>query len=304
MRKISVQDITVQFGKVRALDGVSLDFNPGVTLLAGPNGAGKSTLMKVILGLIRSDAGHLRVNGEPAEVNNAYKNHLGYLPEAVAFAENLSGRQILRFFARARGLDKARVEAVMDRIGLAHAAKRAVRGYSKGMRQRLGLGISILAEPELLILDEPTGGLDQEGLSVLWSILEEWREAERTVLVTSHDLALMEHRVDRICLLREGRLCALGSPTELRFQAELPIKVNFHLNPGSTQVHLLIKDISDWDRVRRMQHKGENLTVEIPPEDLLKLMDLRTRNAEAVVRLRVEEPGLDDVYETLLREVC
>lgn len=304
MRNIAMQQITVDFGAVRALDAVNLDFQPGVTLLAGPNGAGKSTLIKVLLGLVRCSTGRLAIDEKLARVDNGFKERLGYLPEAVAFAENLTGRQVLRFFARARGISKQRVEDVLTQIGLEHAARRRVRGYSKGMRQRLGLGVAILAEPELLILDEPTGGLDQQGLSVLWAVLEEWRQKQRIVVVTSHDLTLMEQRVDRICLLKEGRLAALGSPEELRIQAELPIRVNFQLNPGHHSVHLLIKDIEQWDRVCSLRHCDKNLTVEIPPDDLLVLMDLRNRNAEAVVRLRVEEPGLDDVYETLLREVA
>ncbi len=303
MRNVSLEDIKVDFGSVLALDRISVDFSPGITLLAGPNGSGKSTLIKVLLGLIRPNAGVLRADGHRVRIDNAYKQKLGYLPEAVAFAENLSGRQILNFFARARNVPKKRVQVVLDRIGLTGAARRRVGGYSKGMRQRLGLGAAILAEPDLLLLDEPSGGLDQEGLSVLWSVLKEWREKERIVLVTSHDLALMEHRVNRICLLKEGRVCAQGSPTDLRYQAALPIKVDFQLNPGSTRVHLLIKDIRAWEAVHNMNHEDQNLTVEIPPDDLLKLMDLRNRNAEAVVRIRVEEPGLDEVYESLLEEV-
>src|SRR5690606_20909685 len=131
-------------------------------------------------------------------VPNALRERLGYLPEAPALSENLTGRQVMRFFASARGVSSRRVEEVLERVGLAQAAGRSVGGYSRGMRQRLGLGVAILAEPDLLVLDEPTGGLDQQGLTLLWSVLAEWRERGRTVLVTTHDLALIERRADQL----------------------------------------------------------------------------------------------------------
>ena len=117
---------------------------------------------------------------------------MGYLPENVAFSENLSGWTMMSFFARARGIGSERMHAVMERIGLSQHARRSISGYSKGMRQRLALGISILHEPEILILDEPTSGLDQEGLDILWSVIDEWRKKDRMTVISSHDLGILE----------------------------------------------------------------------------------------------------------------
>ncbi|CAM2069399.1 ABC transporter ATP-binding protein [Sulfidibacter corallicola] len=303
METIELDHLTVDYRAVRALDDVGFPIEKGgITMLAGPNGAGKSTVIRVLLGLVRPARGRLVVDGKPAGVTNAWKERLGYLPEAVAFAENLSGRQVLAFFARARGVPKQRIEVVLDRIGLSEAATRKVRGYSRGMRQRLGLGIAILADPEFLILDEPTGGLDQEGLTVLWDILREWREKDRFVLLSSHDLTLMEQRVSRICLLKQGQLCALGTPEELRFMTRLPIRVKFQLDAASEEAPIFVDDVHNWGQVICLDHRDNHLSVEIEPDDLLSLMDIRNRNAAAVKRIRVEEPGLDLVYDSLLKK--
>ena len=299
---IAVEGISVEFGKLRALDHVSAEFASGtVHLLAGPNGAGKSTLIRVLLGLVRLGEGKLSVDGEPRRVDNAYKRKLGYLPEAVAFSENLTGRQVLRFFAAARGVKKARLEAVLERVGLAKDAGRAVRGYSRGMRQRLGLGLAILHEPSFLILDEPTGGLDQEGLQLLWSVLDEWRDDGRAVLLASHDLALMESRVDQVCLLKDGSVLADDSPAELRKRARVPVGVNFEVGPNGAATELR-RRVADWGRDLSVTETEGHVRVEVAPEDLLGLLDVRQQTGDAVRGIRVEEPGLDSVYDRLIEE--
>jgi Cu-processing system ATP-binding protein len=285
---------------VQALDEVSLALEGGrVSMLAGPNGAGKTTLMKVLLGLVRPDAGSFELNGAPVSIDNAWKRRIGYLPEAVAFSDNLSGQQLLGFFARARGVSRARVDAVLAQVGLADARRRAVRGYSRGMRQRLGLGVAILASPELLILDEPTAGLDQEGLSVLWRVLEEWRSAGRLVLVSTHDLALTERRIDDVCVLRNGRVLTHGTAHQLRREAGLPHRVWLDVGDSNGESRQLHEAITSWGRGSVKLDRGQ-LRVEVAPADLLELMRIQSRFPHAVRALRVEEPTLDMVYEKIL----
>jgi Cu-processing system ATP-binding protein len=249
--KLVIDRIAVRFGGVRALGGVSLELSPGeITVIAGPNGSGKSTLMSVILGLIRPDDGQLTADGRlvcsPRQLSSPwFRERLGYLPEAVAFAETLTGRQILRFFAMARGIPRRRIEEVLERVGLANAASRVVGGYSRGMRQRLGLGCAILHAPEVLVLDEPTGGLDQQGLTVLWEVLREWREAGRVVLMSSHELALIERRVDRVVVLVDGRLAAAGTPEELRERSALPAVAR--IGPGLDEIYEELIGGPGWD---------------------------------------------------------
>lgn len=271
-------------------------------MLAGPNGAGKTTLMKVLLGLVRPDAGAFFVDGVPVSIDNVWKRRIGYLPEAVAFSDNLSGRQLLRFFARARGESRTRVDNVLEQVGLGHARRRAVRGYSRGMRQRLGLGVAILARPELLILDEPTAGLDQEGLSVLWRVLEEWRSAGRQVLISTHDLALTERRVDHIHVLRAGRVLVHGTAQDLRRKAGLAHRVWLDVADSNAEGRRLHEAIASWGKGSVKLDDGQ-LRVEVSPDELLELMRIQSGFPQAVRGLRVEEPTLDMVYEQLLEVV-
>jgi Cu-processing system ATP-binding protein len=295
---LELRDVSVRFRSVEALNHVTLGVEAGqIVLLAGPNGAGKSTLIGVLLGLVRPDTGSLAVDGKKRVVDNTFKRSLGYLPEAVAFADNLSGRQVLGFFARARGAKRSRIDAVLERVGLTHAARRAVRGYSRGMKQRLGLALAILSDPEILVLDEPTGGLDQEGLNVLWSILSEWQAKDRMVLMASHDLTLLERRVDRICLLKKGRLCADDEPGRLRRSAALPVRVHFELQGDHDK---FVAAIRAWDGTKAMEIEANRLRVDIDGDSLVGLMNLRSGFEGVVVGVRVVEPGLDLVYEHLL----
>lgn len=304
MKSLSMDDVSVKFGALRALQGVSLKVGGGETLLlAGPNGSGKSTLIRVLLGLVRPSTGSVLVDGRPRPVDNTFKQRLGYLPEAVAFAENLTGFQVMRFFARARGVGKDRARDVLKRVGLEGAAGRAVRGYSRGMRQRLGLGVAIVGAPELLVLDEPTGGLDQEGITVLWGVLEEWREKARCVIVASHDLSLLERRVDSVCLLKAGQVLACDSPTRLRERAAVPVTV--HLAPSREATLAEIADrVKKGGRGHVVTVEKDSVKAQIEPEGLLSFLDLWTECPGLLAAIRVEEPGLDAVYDRLLEEAA
>ncbi len=301
MESIELRDVNVRFGRVVALDGVRITVRTGQALtLLGPNGAGKSTLIKVLLGLVRSN-GQLLVDGKATHVDNAFKARVGYLPEAVAFPENLSGKQLLRFFARARGMPNSRVEEVLERVGLSAAARRSIRGYSRGMRQRLGLGAAMISQPALLVLDEPTGGLDQEGLGVLWSVLAEWRAQGRMVVISTHDLSLMEHRVDHMCLFKAGRLITEGSPASLRQQAAIPVRVDFDLAPDLGAQHAFAAKVGATNGCSGLQIQANMASLQVSAEQLLAVIDLTGAVPGAVTGVRVVEPGLDVVYDELLK---
>lgn len=303
MKSLELRDVAIRFGRLQALDGLDLALEGGrVTLLAGPNGAGKSTLIRILLGLVRPDRGRILIDGREVHVDRALKERLGYLPESVAFSETLSGREVLAFFAHARGVAKPRIQATLERVGLAAAADRPVRDYSRGMRQRLGLGVSILSEPELLVLDEPSGGLDQDGLSLLWSVLAEWKAAGRIVLLASHEIALLETRVDDVCLLSAGRRVAYGTPAELRKRAGLPLRL--HLSFDRNGHSAAAADLLAAMRLARpdddLEPRDGELELELGPKELLPMLDLGARHEGAVRDLRVKEPPFDEVYRRLL----
>ena len=325
LSQLALRGMAVRFGAVQALGGVDLASRGGeVLLLAGPNGAGKSTLLGVLLGLVQPDAGTLHWNGVQTTADARFRMQLGYMPEAVAFAGNASGRDILTFFARARGVDKRRIDVVLDEVGLLDAARRSVRGYSRGMRQRLGLAVAILHEPQLLVLDEPTGGLDQEGLSLLWRIFDRWRDAGRMIWVASHELGLVERRVDRVAVLRAGKVLADGTPQSLRERAGLAVKTTWTLANGvdestaARQASVLAARLTgDEPRLalravlpvdRALGEPRARVIVEMAPDALAGAMHRASSWAQegdgSLDGVRVEEPGLDQVYESLLHEAA
>lgn len=302
MKSLRLRQVSVRFGAVQALSDADVKVAAGETMmLVGPNGAGKSTFIKVLLGLVRPQTGTLEVDSRQSTADRRFRAKLGYLPEAVAFSDNLSGRQVLRFFARARGLPRKRVDEVLEQVGLTAAAGRAVRGYSRGMRQRLGLGQAIISKPELLILDEPTGGLDQEGLSVLWAVLDEWQKEGRMALLATHDIALLERRVSHMCVLRAGRVIADDSPETLRRRVALPHRVHVEL---SEHTNGQLKEIADAIGAHSevVTVDGRRLLAEVSPDSLIEVMAAQARFSDTVVGLRVEEAPLDLVYERLLEE--
>lgn len=301
MKSLQARGVSVRFGAVQALDDVTLSVEPGrAVMLVGPNGAGKSTLLKVLLGLVRPDFAVFEADGKRVEIGNDWKRRIGYLPEAVAFSENLSGVQLLRFFASARGVDRGQIELVLERVGLTQAGRRPIRGYSRGMRQRLGLGVAILSTPDLLVLDEPTAGLDQEGLAVLWSLIAEWREAGRMVLASTHDLALMESRMDEICVLREGRVLAHGSAEDLRRDAGLPHRIWLEVGQApEARVELLCEAMRKWGK-GRIERVGDRILAEVASDETLELVEIQSGFPGVVRGIRVVEPTLDVVYDKLM----
>jgi Cu-processing system ATP-binding protein len=300
VNSVEARGVFVRLGQIQTLDDVHIELEGGkATMLAGPNGAGKTTFIKVLLGLVRPDFGSFAADGEAVDIDNEWKQRIGYLPEAVAFSDNLTGRQVLSFFARARGVNRSRVGAVLEQVGLGRAQRRAVRGYSRGMRQRLGFGVAILANPDLMILDEPTAGLDQEGLSVLWDVLDQWRAAGRMVLISTHDLALTERRIDDICVLRAGRVVVQGTADDLRRAAQLAHRVLFDVADDDPKVGLLCDAMTKWGKGRIVRTPGR-LIVEVTPDSILEVMEIQSGFPETVRSLRVEEPTLDLVYDKLL----
>ena len=221
-------DITLlgkQYKGVAALAGVSATVPMGKVIgLLGHNGAGKSTLIKLILGLIEPTSGHVEVLGQSPWGSQAValRRRVGYLPESVAFYGNLTGTEVITYLAKLKRAPRQQVGELLQRVGLDSAKHRRVSTYSKGMRQRLGLAQALLASPELVVLDEPTAGLDPQATRELYDIVGELRTAGHSVLVSSHVLAELEPHIDSALILRQGELLAAGSISDLRRQSGLP----------------------------------------------------------------------------------
>ncbi len=221
---VTAKDLRFFRGRAATVDGMTFEVAKGrVTALIGTNGAGKTTLMKLMLGLITPASGELAVlGGAPGEA----PLKVGYLPENVSFYDEMTVAEHLAFFAGVKGVSDARRDEVARRLRLEELARRHPRDCSKGQRQRLGLAQALLADPELLILDEPTTGLDPQTVEALYAILAELAHAGCAVLLSTHELALAEKHVDEVMMVKAGKLIA-GPATlaDLRRQAGLSVRV-------------------------------------------------------------------------------
>ncbi|MEV8391105.1 MULTISPECIES: ABC transporter ATP-binding protein [unclassified Streptomyces] len=214
--RIEVTGLTKRFGPVSAVDGLSFSVEPGaITGFLGPNGAGKTTTLRMILGLVTPTGGTATIGGKRYGELRRPSEVVGAVLDASAFHPQHSARDHLRIYRTMGGHPAGRVEELLDRLGLAHAAHRKTRTFSAGMRQRLGLATALLGDPRVLLLDEPSNGLDPEGIAWLRRFLRELADEGRTVLVSSHVLSEVQQIVDDIVMIRRGRLVAAGPLREM-----------------------------------------------------------------------------------------
>ena len=213
---IEVENLTKRFGATLAVDDLSFSVSPGtVTGFLGPNGAGKSTTLRSILGLVVPDAGTTRVLGHPyAKLERPFVQ-VGAILETPEAHPGRSGRNHLRILAAAAGIARSRVDTVLELVGMLEHARRRVKGYSLGMRQRLALAGALLGDPEVLVLDEPANGLDPQGIRWLRDFLRSLAAEGRTVLVSSHVLAEVAQTVDQVVIINKGRLVRQAGMDEL-----------------------------------------------------------------------------------------
>jgi ABC-2 type transport system ATP-binding protein len=213
---VSVRDLTKRFGRLVAVDRLSFEVPAGVVAgFIGPNGAGKSTTLAMLVGLIRPTAGSASVLGHDIGDPATYVCRVGALIEAPAFYRSLSGRQNLELVASVGGHDRGRIGAVLDVVGLADRADDHYRTYSMGMKQRLGIAAALLGDPELLLLDEPAGGLDPVGIAEMRALLKAVARDGRSVLVSSHALADLEQVCDWLVMIDRGACLYQGAADRL-----------------------------------------------------------------------------------------
>ncbi len=227
------ESLTKRFGEVTAVDDLSFAIEPGtITGFLGPNGAGKTTTLRVLLGLAAPTRGTALIFGRPYAQLDDPARRVGAVLEATDFHPGRSGRDHLRTLGRAVGLPDARVDEVLALVELTDAANRRVKGYSLGMRQRLGLAAALLGDPELLVLDEPANGLDPEGVRWLREFLRGFSADGRSVLVSSHALAEVAQTVDQVIIISHGRLVVESSLDQLTARLGGAVRVRSPDLPG------------------------------------------------------------------------
>ncbi|QNP61451.1 ABC transporter ATP-binding protein [Paenacidovorax monticola] len=293
---IEIRGVRKHYGAVRAVDGIDLRVERGEILgLIGHNGAGKSTLFKMMLGLVPATAGEILVGGAPVQGRGfrAARRHLGYLPENVVLYDNLSGLETLCFFARLKGAPAAQCTEVLERVGLADAGRRPVREYSKGMRQRLGFAQALLGAPRVLLLDEPTNGLDPLAIRDFYATLRSLQQGGVTIVITSHILAELQERVDRLAILAAGRLQALGSVQALRDQARMPLVFDITTAPGDAPA---VAQALAAVPASQATPTPEGLRLSCPREARMAVLGAIAPLGARVRDLRIHEPSLEDLF--------
>jgi ABC-2 type transport system ATP-binding protein len=223
---VQAESLSKRFGKVLAVDGLSFALEAGtITGFLGPNGAGKTTTLRMLLGLAAPTSGRALVFDKLYSEIDQPALRVGAVLEATDFHPGRSGRDHLRTLSRAADLPDSRVDEVLRLVELQSAAGRRVKGYSLGMRQRLGLAAALLGEPELLILDEPANGLDPEGVRWLRDFLRSFAAGERTVLISSHVLAEVAQVVDQVLIINHGKLVVESSLEELTLRVGGSVRI-------------------------------------------------------------------------------
>ncbi|MHC8495016.1 ABC transporter ATP-binding protein [Thalassospira sp. SM2505] len=285
---LTLSQVTKCYDDHTVLNAVGFDVAAGERVaLLGHNGAGKSTLMKIILGLIPADKGTIKVLGtEPG--SNIAKTGTAYLPENAAFHPALSGYEQLCYYLRLRGENTNQAMPLLERVGLAQAAKRRIGTYSKGMRQRVGLAQALIGKPRLLILDEPTSGLDPVSRREFYVILDELAAQGTAILLSSHALTEVEARTDRIVILSSGVMVANDTLASLRRQASLPIRLQVSASVGK----------ADEVASKLSGDRRNGVMVDLvcrSDEKLARLGDISALGS-LIEDVDVIQPSLEDIY--------
>jgi ABC-2 type transport system ATP-binding protein len=291
---IEAHGLTKRYGEKLAVDDVTFTVTPGVvTGFLGPNGAGKSTTMRMIVGLDRPTAGSVRVNGRAPDVHAAPLHEVGALLEARAVHPGRSARNHLRALALTSGIGRSRVDQVLELVGLTDVADKRVGAFSLGMGQRLGVAAALLGDPATLVLDEPTNGLDLDGIRWIRSLLKNLAAEGRTVFLSSHLMAEMAVTADHVIVVGQGRLLRDQPMAGFIDDAAVEtVRVRSSANGPLAALLLESGGTSTLD--------GEALTVEGLSSDQIGTLAARARIT--VLELSPQSASLENAYLALTRE--
>lgn len=291
---IETVELTRTFGQRTAVDHLSLQVARGSVFgFLGPNGAGKTTTIAMLLGLVKPTSGYARVLGHDVQQEPvAALRGVGAMIEYPAFYPYLSGYDNLLLLARADGIRNPheRIRRVLDMVDLESRARDRFSTYSQGMKQRLGIAAALLPDPQLVILDEPTNGLDPAGTVEMRSLIQSLATEGRTIFLSSHLLHEIEQTCDQVAIIKQGRLLASGKVAELLHRGQ-GVQVRVADNPAAAMA-LLAK--VEW--ISGVQQQGDTLLIDAPTERAAEINALLTRNDLLVAEIRTREESLEAFF--------
>ncbi len=285
---------------VRALNNLTMHVNDGeIFSYLGPNGSGKTTTIKILLGLIFPDAGTVRVMGREDITAPAVRAHIGYVPEGAYYPDFLKGEEVLRFYGNLYGMGgkalEKRIAHVLEQVGMTRARKHLIKNYSKGMRQRIGIAQALLGEPSLLILDEPTTGLDPIARKDIRDLLIELRQQGKTLLISSHELLEVELISDRVGIIFEGDLQTVGTVTELLKERSNALEVS---KPSAAAMAALQErgiEVADQSSSRAVLHVPEKM-------DVYEALEICRRHDLTLLSVAPKRESLEEMFVNTVRE--
>jgi ABC-2 type transport system ATP-binding protein len=284
---IEVESLTKRFGATLAVDDLTFSVEPGrITGFLGPNGAGKSTTMRALLGLVRPTAGRTAVLGRPYSELEDPVRRVGVLLETFDAHPGRTGRNHLRVLALAGGVPRSRVDEVLAMVDMGTAARRRVKGYSLGMRQRLGLAAALLGDPDVLVLDEPANGLDPQGIRWLRDFLRSLAGEGRTILVSSHVLSEVAQTVDDVVIIHRGKLIQHAAMAEVEAKAAGSTAVR---SPASDRLAVLLAEAG----IEVSTVGDGRLAVVAAPE---RVGEIAAANRIVLHELSIERASLEEIF--------
>ena len=293
---LSIKNITKIYGKKRAADNVSFDIYPGEIFgFLGPNGAGKTTVIKSVLGFIFPDEGEVFINGYNTKTNyEKAMSSVGGIVENPEMYLNLSARQNIEMYSKLHGnISKERIDEVLSIVGLSARAKDPRKKYSLGMKQRIGLAQAMVHNPKLLILDEPTNGLDPTGIHQLRDILKKYaHEDGAAVMVSSHILSEMQLLCDRVGIISNGKLMSVCSMDELNRQMNPTTRYSIKVSDVDHAKNLLAEN----ENVKEIETADDVISADIEEENIASIVRLLVTNDVDISEVKKIESSLEDIF--------
>ena len=289
---LEAKNLTKSFGLRKAVNNLNLEIpNGSVFGFLGPNGSGKSTTIRMMTALISPDVGEVFINGESIRKNGSKAlSNVGALIERADFHKHLSAKTNLKMLARMDGTDFSNIQKVLDRTGLGSRANDKVKTYSQGMKQRLGIAQALMGNPKLLILDEPTNGLDPEGMKEIRDLVGELSSEGITVFISSHLLDEVQKICSHVAMISLGELIIAGKMEDLLRNSEM-LMTEIHVDQTEKSINIL----SNFKWVHRCDEKNGILRVSIAPNKIAELVNILVQN-KILVSAIIPKTSLEDLY--------
>ena len=308
MSAIRIENLVKTYGAVRALDGLSLEVEQGSIFgFLGPNGAGKTTTIRILTGLAHPSGGHASVAGVEIGHNGALARRIGYLPEEPAFYGWMTAQEFLEYMGQLFGLSAAarrkRAGELLEKVGLGEVRKRRIRGFSRGMRQRLGIAQALVNQPEVLFLDEPASALDPAGRRDVLELIAGLR-GQCTVFMSTHILADVERVCDTVGIIHKGRMLRVARQEELTAAYALPVfRVDVAGN-GNQPLAAWAEKIGREEMVEQVQVDGNAVRIRVRDVENARgwLLHALAESGLAVERFEAVKPSLEEVFLNLVNE--